>query len=140
MIVGFPAGQAADIIARLVGQSLSERLGQQFVVEDRPGAGSNIGTEAVVRSAPDGYTLLTCLLTNAINASLYADLNFNFIRDTAPVANMARSPYVMVINPSVPATDRCRVHCLRQSQSGQDQYGDRPASARRRMCSANCFR
>jgi tripartite-type tricarboxylate transporter receptor subunit TctC len=103
MIVGFPAGQAADIIARLVCQPLSDRLGQQFVVDDRPGAGGNIGTEAVVRSAPDGYTLLTCLLTNAINATLYADLNFNFIRDTAPVANMVRSPYVMVINPSVPA-------------------------------------
>jgi len=103
MIVGFPAGQAADIIARLVCQPLSDRLGQQFVVDDRPGAGGNIGTEALVRSAPDGYTLLTCLLTNAINATLYADLNFNFIRDTAPVANMVRSPYVMVINPSVPA-------------------------------------
>jgi tripartite-type tricarboxylate transporter receptor subunit TctC len=103
MIVGFPAGQAADIIARLVCQPLSDRLGQQFVVDDRPGAGGNIGTEAVVRSAPDGYTLLTCLLTNAINATLYADLNFNFIRDTAPVANMVRSPYVMVVNPSVPA-------------------------------------
>ena len=103
MIVGFPAGQAADIIARLVCQPLSDRLGQQFVVDDRPGAGGNIGTEAVVRSAPDGYTLLTCLLTNAINATLYADLNFNFIRDTAPVANMVRSLYVMVINPSVPA-------------------------------------
>jgi tripartite-type tricarboxylate transporter receptor subunit TctC len=103
MIVGFPAGQAADIIARVVCQPLSDRLGQQFVVDDRPGAGGNIGTEAVVRSAPDGYTLLTCLLTNAINATLYADLNFNFIRDTAPVANMVRSPYVMVVNPSVPA-------------------------------------
>src|SRR6266481_4511737 len=81
MIVGFPAGNAPDIIARLAGQWLSERLGQQFVIENRPGFGSNLATEAVVRAPPDGYTLLMAVSTNAVNATLYANLNFNFIRD-----------------------------------------------------------
>jgi tripartite-type tricarboxylate transporter receptor subunit TctC len=103
MIVGFPAGQATDSIARLTGQSLSELLGQQFVIENRPGAGGNIATEVVVRAPPDGYTLLMITTSNAINATLYANLNFNFIRDIAPVASIAGGPYVMVINPSVPA-------------------------------------
>ena len=102
-IVGFPAGGGADIVARLIGQSLSERLGQPFVVENRPGAASNIAAEAVVRSAPDGYTLLLVTMpANAINASLYK-LNFNFIRDTAPVAGLTRDPCVMLVNPSFPA-------------------------------------
>src|SRR5262245_32389426 len=83
IIVGFPAGGGADIVARLIGQWLSERLGQQFISDNRPGAGTNIGTEAVVRSAPDGYTLLLATSPNAINASLYDKLNFNFIRDIA---------------------------------------------------------
>src|SRR5215475_5083153 len=100
IIVGLPAGTATDILARLVGQSLSERLGKQFIVENRPGAGGNIGTEAVVRASPDGYTLLQ---VNSVNASLYANLNFNFIRDIAPVACIARTPFVMVVNPSSPA-------------------------------------
>jgi tripartite-type tricarboxylate transporter receptor subunit TctC len=103
IIVPFPAGQATDTIARLMGQSLSERLGQQFVVDNRPGAGGNIGTESVVRGAPDGHTLLLVGLSNAINATLYRKLNFNFIRDIAPVASIGGSPYVMVVNPSVPA-------------------------------------
>ena len=103
IIVGFAAGNASDIVARLMGQSLSERLGQQFVVENRPGAGTNVGTEVVVRAPPDGYTLLFIVLTNAINASLYDHLNFNFIRDIAPVAGVARVPVVMVVNPSFPA-------------------------------------
>ena len=104
MIVGFPAGNASDIIARLIAQSLSERLGQQFVVENRPGAGSTIGTEVVVRAQPDGYTLLMEVMTaNAINASLYPDLNYNFIRDVAPVGIIGRGSFVMVVNPSVPA-------------------------------------
>jgi tripartite-type tricarboxylate transporter receptor subunit TctC len=103
IIVGFPAGGAADTVARLMGQSLSERLGQPFVIENRPGAGSNIGTEAVVRAAPNGYTLLLVLSSNAINATLYENLNFNFIRDIAPVAGFARTPLVMVVNPLVPA-------------------------------------
>src|ERR1700733_4668884 len=104
IIVGFPAGNASDIIVRLMAQSLSERLGQQFIVENRPGAGSTIGTEVVVKAPPDGYTLLMEVMTvNAINATFYANLNYNFIRDIAPVANIVSGPFVMVVNLSVPA-------------------------------------
>jgi tripartite-type tricarboxylate transporter receptor subunit TctC len=103
IIVGFAPATGADILARLMGQWLSERLGQQFVIENRPGAGTNIATEAVVRSPPDGYTLLAVSPANAINATLYEKLNFNFIRDIAPVASMMRTPGVMLVNPSVPA-------------------------------------
>jgi tripartite-type tricarboxylate transporter receptor subunit TctC len=104
IIVGFPAGNASDIIARLIAQSLSERLSQQFIVENRPGAAGNIGTEVVVRAPPDGYTLLMEVVTsNAINATLYPSLNFNFVRDIAPVASIGSGPYVMVVNPAVPA-------------------------------------
>jgi tripartite-type tricarboxylate transporter receptor subunit TctC len=104
MIVGFPAGNASDIIARLITQSLSDRLGQQFVVENRPGAGSVVGTEAVVRAQPDGYTLLMEVVTaNAVNATVYANLNYNFIRDIAPVGSIGSGCFVMVVNPSVPA-------------------------------------
>jgi tripartite-type tricarboxylate transporter receptor subunit TctC len=92
-----------DITARLIGQWLSERLGQQFVIENRPGAGGNLGTEAVVRAAPDGYTVGLFGAANAINATLYHKLNFNFVRDVAPVAPIVRFPYIMVLNPSVPA-------------------------------------
>ncbi|HMF25569.1 MAG TPA: tripartite tricarboxylate transporter substrate binding protein [Pseudolabrys sp.] len=92
-----------DITARLIGQWLSERLGQQFVIENRPGAGGNVGTEAVVRVAPDGYTLGIFGAANAINATLYDKLNFNFVRDITPVAPIVRFPYIMVVNPSVPA-------------------------------------
>jgi tripartite-type tricarboxylate transporter receptor subunit TctC len=103
LIVGYAAGGGADITARLMGQWLSERLGQPFVVENRPGAATNIGTEAVVRASPDGYTLLLISPANAINATLYERLNFNFIRDIAPVGNIIRVPLVMVINPSLSA-------------------------------------
>jgi tripartite-type tricarboxylate transporter receptor subunit TctC len=103
IIVGFPAGSSGDIIARLMGQWLSERLGQPFVTENRPGAGANIGTEAVVRAPPDGHTLLQVASANAINATLYDKLNFNFIRDIAPVAAIVRGPFIMVVNPSVPS-------------------------------------
>ena len=103
IIVGFAAGGNSDILARLMGQWLSERLGQPFIVENRPGAASNIATEAVVRAPADGYTLLQCGTPNVINATLYEKLNFNFIRDIAPVAGIARGAFVMVINPSVPA-------------------------------------
>jgi tripartite-type tricarboxylate transporter receptor subunit TctC len=103
IVVGFPPGGPTDIAARLIGQSLSERLGQQFVIENRPGAGSNIGTEAVVRAPPDGYTLFLAYSANAINATLYDKLNFNFIRDIAPVAAINREPLVMLVNPSFPA-------------------------------------
>src|SRR5262245_13901259 len=103
IIVPFPAGQASDTIARLIGQSLSERLGQPFVIENRTGAGGNIGAESVVRATPDGYMLLLVGVSNAMNATLYKKLNFNFIREIAPVASIGGGPYVMVVNPSVPA-------------------------------------
>jgi tripartite-type tricarboxylate transporter receptor subunit TctC len=103
IIVGFPAGTSSDITARLIGQWLSERLRQQFVVEDRPGAGTNIAADAVVHAAPDGYTLLWVTQTNAINASIYTNLNFNFIRDIVPVASVIRVPAVVMVHPSVPA-------------------------------------
>ena len=103
IIAGFAAGGGVDITARLIGQWLTERLGQQFVTENRAGAGGNIGTEAVVNAAPDGYTLLLATVPNAVNASLYEKLNFNFIRDTAPVAGIIRVPMVILLNPSVPA-------------------------------------
>jgi tripartite-type tricarboxylate transporter receptor subunit TctC len=103
LVVGFAAGSASDIAARLIGQRLSERLGQQFVIENRPGAGSNIATEAVVRASPDGYTVLQVTVSNAINATLYDNLNFNFIRDITPVASMYSSMGVMEVNPAFPA-------------------------------------
>jgi tripartite-type tricarboxylate transporter receptor subunit TctC len=103
LIVPFGPAGATDITARLIGQWLSERLGQQYIIENRPGAGSNIGTEAVVRAAPDGYTLGLFGAPSAINATLYDKLNFNFVRDIAPVAPVVRFPNIMVVNPSVPA-------------------------------------
>jgi tripartite-type tricarboxylate transporter receptor subunit TctC len=103
IIVAFSAGGGLDIVARLTGQWLTERLGQAFVIENRPGAGGNIGTEAVVRAPADGYTLLFVAPPNAINATLYDKLSFNFIRDIAPVASIIRQPLVMLVNPSVPA-------------------------------------
>jgi tripartite-type tricarboxylate transporter receptor subunit TctC len=103
IIVGFAAGGGLDIVARLMGQCLSQRLGESFVVENRPGANSNIGTEVVVRAPPDGYTLLLISAANAINATFYDNLNFNFIRDIEPVASIMRVPFVMVVNPSFPA-------------------------------------
>jgi tripartite-type tricarboxylate transporter receptor subunit TctC len=103
IIVGYPAGIGPDIVGRLIGGRLSKRLGQQFVIENRPGAGGNVGTEIVVRAPPDGCTLLWVVTANAINTTLYNTLNFNFIRDVAPVASVGRIPFVMVVNPSVPA-------------------------------------
>jgi len=104
IIVGYPAGGGVDITGRLIGQWLSERLGQPFVIENRPGANSNIATETVVRAAPDGHTLLLATAANAGNATLYDKLNFNFIRDIAPVAGIMVVPLVMVVHPSFPAT------------------------------------
>jgi tripartite-type tricarboxylate transporter receptor subunit TctC len=103
LIAPFAPGGAFDILARLIGQWLSERLGQPFVIENRPGGGGNIGTEVVVRALPDGYTLLMVGPPHAVNATLYEKLNFNFVRDIAPVAGVFRGPYVIVVNPSVPA-------------------------------------
>jgi tripartite-type tricarboxylate transporter receptor subunit TctC len=104
IVAGFAAGGGVDITARLIGQWLADRLGQSFVIENRPGAGGNIGTEAVVNAAADGYTLLLATVPNAVNASLYEKLNFNFIRDIAPIAGIIRVPMVILLNPSVPAT------------------------------------
>jgi tripartite-type tricarboxylate transporter receptor subunit TctC len=102
MIVGFPPGSAADIDSRLIGDWLSQRLGQQFVVDNRPGAGSNIGAEIAAHSAPDGYTLFTASTVNAVNASLYPSLSFSFPQDFAPVAGILRTPLIMEVNPSLP--------------------------------------
>ena len=104
LIVGFAPGGATDIMGRLMGQWLSERLGRTFIVENRAGAGSNVGTEVVVNAAPDGYTLLVATVVNAINTTLYGKLNFNFTRDIAPVGGIHREPFVVVVNQSVPAT------------------------------------
>jgi tripartite-type tricarboxylate transporter receptor subunit TctC len=104
LIVPFGSAGATDIVARLIGQWLSQRLGQSFVIENRPGAGGNIGIEAVVRSPPDGYTLALIGLPSAINVTLYDNLPYNFSRDIMPVASVVRFPNVMVVNPSVPAS------------------------------------
>jgi tripartite-type tricarboxylate transporter receptor subunit TctC len=103
IVVPFAAGGATDIIARLISQWLSERLGQQFVIENRPGAGSNVGTEVVVNAPPDGYTLLLVGASSAINATLYDKLNFNFLRDITPVSGIVSIPFIMAVNPSFPA-------------------------------------
>jgi tripartite-type tricarboxylate transporter receptor subunit TctC len=101
---GFGGGGTPDLVSRLIGQWLSAQLGQPFVVENRTGAAGNLATEAVVKAAPDGYTLLTCLSANAVNATLYDNLSFNFLRDTVPVAGLVRLPMVLLVNPSFPAT------------------------------------
>jgi tripartite-type tricarboxylate transporter receptor subunit TctC len=103
MIVGFPAGNAPDIVARLIGQWLSEKLGQQVVIDNRPGAASNIATEAAVNAAPDGYTIMMTVLTNVFNQALYSKLRFNFMRDIASIGGIADAPYLLLVNPKVPA-------------------------------------
>jgi len=123
IIVGFAAGGPNDILARLIGQYLSEQLGQQFVIENRPGAGSNIATETVVRAAPDGYTLLLVGTPNAINATLYDKLNFNFMRDIAPVASLMRGALVMVVHPSVPAKTLPEFIAYARANPGKLAYG-----------------
>jgi tripartite-type tricarboxylate transporter receptor subunit TctC len=117
-----PAG-APDILARLIAPWLSERLGQQFVVENRPGSGSNIGTEAVVKAPPDGYTLLLATTANTINATLYDRLNFNFISDIAPVAGLISLPFVMVVNPSVPAKTIAELAAYAKANPGKINMG-----------------
>ena len=104
LIVDIPAGLAPDVVARLVGPQLAQRFGQDFVVENRPGAGGNVGAEYVIRAAPDGYTLLVMISGNAANAALYPNLDFNFVRDIAPVAFLGYTPFVVVLHPSVTAT------------------------------------
>jgi tripartite-type tricarboxylate transporter receptor subunit TctC len=123
IVVGFPPGGGADITARLIGQWLSERLGQPFIIENRPGAGSNIATEAVVRAPADGYTLLLVGAFNAVNATLYDKLNFNFIRDIAPVATMYYVPNVMAVHPSFPAKTILEFIAYSKSNPGKVNMG-----------------
>jgi tripartite-type tricarboxylate transporter receptor subunit TctC len=123
IIVGFPAGGATDIQARLMSQWLSDRLGQQFIVENRAGASGNIGTEAAAKSPADGYTLLQVVTPHAINAALYSNLNFDFIRDIAPVVCAARLAYVVVVHPSVPATTIPEFIAYAKANPGKINYG-----------------
>src|SRR5215475_3217520 len=123
LVVGFAPGGPTDISARLIGQWLSERLGQAFVVENRPGGGSNLATEAVVRAPADGYTLLVGGIPNAVNATLYDKLNFNFIRDIAAVASISRDPLVFVVHPSVPASTIPELIAYAKARPGQLSYG-----------------
>jgi len=123
IIVGFAAGGPNDILARLIGQCLSQRLGRQFIVENRPGAGSNLATEAVVRAPADGYTLLLVGSPNAINATLYDHLNFNFIHDIAPVAGLIRGALVMLVHPSVPARALPEFIAYAKANPGKLSYG-----------------
>ena len=139
IIVGFPAGGATDIQARLMGQWLSDRLGQQFIVENRAGASGNIGTEAVAKAPADGYTLLQVVTPHAINAALYSNLNFDFIRDIAPVICAARLAYVVVVNPRSrsrrsPNSSPTPRPILARSTTA------RPATAPRKTSPANCSR
>ncbi|MGC1705541.1 MAG: tripartite tricarboxylate transporter substrate-binding protein, partial [Pseudolabrys sp.] len=129
VIIGYPPGGSADITARLMSQWLTERLGQSFVVESRPGAGTNLATEAAVRAAPDGYTLFLVAPANAINATLYDKLNFNFVRDIAPVAGIIRFPNVVVVNPSVPVKTIREFIAYAKANPGKLNNSDRrPAS------------
>jgi len=123
VIVGFAGGGPNDILARLNGQWLAKRLGHPFVIENRPGAGSNIATETVVHAPPDGYTLLLVGSPNAINATLYERLNFNFIRDIAPVASFMRGALVLVVHPSVPATTLPEFIAYAKANPGKLSYG-----------------
>jgi len=139
IIVGTAAGGGMDIAGRVIAQALTERLGQQFFVEDRPGAGTNVGTELVVRSTPDGYTLLLSSAANAINATLYQNLNFNFIRDVAPVATIARVPQVMEVHPSVPAKPFQSLSPMRRRTRTKSTW-PRPATAACSRSPASCSR
>ena len=123
IVVGFAAGGPNDILARLIGHWLSERLGQQFVVDNRPGAGSNIAAETVVRAAPDGHTLLLVGTPNAINATLYDNLNFNFVHDIAPIASLMRSGLVLAVHPSVPAKTLPELIAYAKANPGKLSYG-----------------
>jgi tripartite-type tricarboxylate transporter receptor subunit TctC len=123
IVVGFPAGGATDIMARLMGEWLTQRLNQQFIVENKPGASGNIGTETVVRSPADGYTMLLAVTPNAINAALYSNLSFDFMRDIAPVIYLARLAYVVVVNPSVPAKTLPEFITYAKANPGKINYG-----------------
>ncbi len=134
VLVGFAAGGPQDIVARLTGQWLSERLGQPFIIENRPGAGGNVGAQTVVRAPADGYTLLTCATPNAINATLYDNLNFNFIRDIAPVASIMRVPEVMEVNPSFPAKSVPEFIAYAKANPGKINMGSGGAGTPAHVC------
>jgi tripartite-type tricarboxylate transporter receptor subunit TctC len=119
IVVGFPAGGTTDIGARLIAQWLSERLGQQFIVENRPGAGTHMATETVARAFADGYTLLMATTTNAINATLYDKLNYNFVRDIVPVVGVIRSPFVLEVHPAVPVKTVPELIAYAKANSGR---------------------
>jgi len=125
IVVGLPAGGGADLVARLVGQALAQRFGQQFVVEDRPGAGATIATEVVVKAAADGYTLLLAMPANTVNATLQTNLNFDFIRDIAPVAMICALPFVLLANPSIPAQSVAELIADAKAHPGTINYGSR---------------
>jgi tripartite-type tricarboxylate transporter receptor subunit TctC len=137
IISGFPAGSASDILARLVGQPLSQRIAQPVITEDRPGAGGTLAAGIVVRSPPDGYTLLIAALANALNATLYPNTNFNFPRDIAPVASIGRGDYVMVVNPSVPVKTVPEFIAYAKANPERSIW-PRPAMEHLPMSSASC--
>jgi tripartite-type tricarboxylate transporter receptor subunit TctC len=138
IVVGAPAGGTLDIVARVMGQWLSERLGQAFVIENRPGgAGNNVATEAVVRAAPDGYTLLLIAISNAINTTLYDKLNYNFLRDIAPVASIVRVPLIMEVNSSVPAKTVLSSSLMQKAIRARSTWR-RPAMEHRPRWRASC--
>ncbi len=134
IVVGFAAGGATDIQARLMGQWLSERLGQQFIVENRAGASGNIGTEAVAKAAADGYTLLQVVTPHAINAALYTNLGFDFVRDIAPVVCVARLAYLVVVHPSVPATTLFEFIAYAKANPGKINYGSAGSGTPQNIC------
>ncbi len=140
ILVGYAAGGVSDILARLLAKQLADRLGQAFVVENRPGAGGNVAADQVVHAAPDGYTLLLAGMANAINVSIFPDLDFNFARDMAPVAVFARSPMVMEVNPSIFRPRLLPTSSLTPRRIPARSPWGRPAPAARRMWPANCFR
>jgi tripartite-type tricarboxylate transporter receptor subunit TctC len=140
IIVGFAPGGGVDIIARLIGQWLSERLGQQFIIENRPGAGTNIATEAVVRAPPDGYTLLLVNAANAVNATFYDNLNFNFLRDIAPVAAITVVPNVLLVHPSVSAKTVPELIAPMPRPIRASSIWRQAASEARPMCGVSCSR
>ena len=123
LLVGFAPGGGTDVMARVVQPGLTERLGQSIVIENRPGAGTNIATEAVINATPDGYTLLACSLANAGNATLYTDLKFNFIRDTTPIAGIALDPFVLQVNPSLPVNTIPELIAYAKAHPGKVDFG-----------------
>ncbi len=134
ILVGFAPGGGTDVMARLMGQALSERMGQQFVIENRPGAGTNIATEAVINAPADGYTLLAASLPNAGNATLYRDLKFNFLRDIVPVAGIALDPFVLQVTPSFPANTIPELIAYAKAHPGKVNYGSGGIGSGNQIC------